>query len=165
MKRITPLYLPLAFMLLLITIAFSSCSKSSSDNNSISITGTWKGTDAGIDKINTGNGNVTINETGTITMSLTQSGTEITGTFTHVDTSPAQQGIPAGDGGTVSGNIIGTINGSTITLGATVTKTSNGSTGGGNSLQGTINSAGTQISGTETSTGGNSNGTFTISKQ
>jgi len=127
---------------LFLTIAGTfSCKKSSTDDsNTINVSGDWKGTA------------ILPTETDNVTLSLTQSGTNITGTFTQAGTSDPNN----------NGTVSGTISGSNITLTSVSSVYS-----GGSSLNATVNSSGTSMSGNFTSqyTGAPSiSGTWSLTK-
>jgi hypothetical protein len=146
MKKFNLLPVSFCFLLFLIITCTFSCKKNSSDNTvSVNISGNWAGTTtqpaiAGIQSA----------ETDAFTLSLSQSGTTIAGTFTKGGTSPA------------TGTVSGTINGSNITLTAVTTSTNKG----GATLTGAVNVSMNAMNGTYSSQseGTQFQGTWTMTK-
>ena len=125
-------------LMVLITIGvFSSCKKSSSNKNTVSVAGSWNGT-----VINTGE-----NDSFTVGFTLKQSGTNITGEFTTA---------------AAGGNVTGTVTDNAVVL--TLTPAASSGYTEVDTFKGTINAAGNEVTGTFSSTEDES-GTFDIKKQ
>jgi len=138
MKSAHLVYVKLAFTTLVVTSIFSSCAKSSSTDNTASITGAWKGT-----VLNT-------NESSSyaVSFTLTQSGTGVTGEF-----STAAAG----------GNVAGSISANSVLLKLTPAASSGYTEV--DTLKGVISPGATEISGIFNSNTAGESGTFDITKQ
>ena len=138
MKRPVHLfYLPFVFTILIAVSVLSSCKKSSSNKNTISVVGTWNGT-----VINTAE-----SDNFSVGFTLTQSGTNIAGEFTTA---------------AANGNVTGSVSDNSVVL--TLTPAASSGYTEVDTFKGTINAAGTEVTGTFNSTA-NLSGTFDIKKQ
>jgi len=137
MKRPVHLfYLPFVFTVLIAVSVFSSCKKSSSNKNTISVAGTWNGT-----VLNTAE-----NDSFTVGFTLKQSGTNITGEFTTA---------------AANGNVTGSVTDNAVLL--TLTPAASSGYTEVDTFKGTINTASNEVTGTFSSTESES-GTFDIKK-
>lgn len=138
MKKVHFLYLSMVFMMLFLGETLSSCKKSSSNKNTLSVAGTWNGTAV----------NTVENDSFSVGFTLKQTDNDITGEF-------STEAAPGSVTGVVSGNAVTIILTPAASSGYTEVDT----------FKGTLNTAGNEITGTFTSTESGISGTFDIKKQ
>jgi len=131
------LYSLMVFMMLFLGGTVSSCKKSSSNKNTISIAGSWNGTAV----------NTVENDSFSIGFTLKQTGNDITGEFSTA---------------AAPGNVTGSISDNTVTI--ILTPSASSGYTEVDTFKGTLNAAGNEITGTFTSTESGISGTFDIKK-